>query len=114
MKDFVETNRIIAKFIGANMTFPYGEDKSAHFEIRDKRFGNNEIHHVDASLKFHKYWDWIMPVVKKIEEDFNATVIIYERFCEINGRRYTDPIEADRQKNVYYAVVNFLREHYVQ
>ena len=53
----METNKIIAEFM---------QKSSETFEIYDY----NGSHYKLNKLQFHTSWDWLMPVVKKIDDLF--------------------------------------------
>tara|TARA_R110000744_G_scaffold136515_4_gene246444 strand:+ start:1618 stop:1881 length:264 start_codon:yes stop_codon:yes gene_type:complete len=57
----MKNNKIIAEFMG--MTFDDMNDKSVMIHITSE---GNEVIHID-SMKYHISWDWLMPVVDKIE-----------------------------------------------
>ena len=73
--EILEGNKLIAKFMG----------------LREIGFGENR-HFIDAgnriiamyyNLKYHTSWDWLMPVVEKIENDDLYRVIIFRGSCDI-------------------------------
>lgn len=75
-----ENNKLIAEFMGMR------------FESDDFEFygdGTN-IFTVDQ-LSFHNSWDWLMPVVEKIES-LGANVLIGRMLCDI---KYTNPLNED-------------------
>lgn len=51
------------------------------------------------SMHYHDQWDWIMPVVEKIDQ-LGASVIIGRMFCEI---KYIDPLNQSRAFGVRIA-----------
>ena len=97
---------------------------------------NGRLHHVDANkliaefmgdstrlhglhLQYHTSWDWLMPVVEKIEEDDEVDVNILLNGTRIfKWRTDTDivnnvaQISFDKKiEHVYDAVVEFIKEH---
>ena len=98
-----KTNELIAEFMGVD-----------HVDI-DTWLETN------SNLKYHTSWDWLMPVVDKIEctstdnkdnsdNFFNVTIEVFE--CNING------VDADinicenghtKRKATYNAVVKFIK-----
>jgi hypothetical protein len=56
----MESNRLIAEFMGMNV---HHNDKS--MMVR-KTLQGNEVLYIDK-LEYHKSWDWLMPVIEKIE-----------------------------------------------
>lgn len=61
-------------------------------------------------LKCYYTWDWLMPVVEKIEKDLHVT--IKDKHCEIaNADRAFIGREGDKLKSTYKAVVEFIKWH---
>lgn len=61
-------------------------------------------------LKYHTSWDWLMPVVEKIE--YEANVTICRQSCHIENddiliERYGDT----KIESIYLAVVAFIKWH---
>lgn len=72
-----ENNRLIAEFMG----FGLDEKEGLHWIDTDEKFG-----HETSELKYDSSWDWLMPVVEKIEKteiegDF-PVVTISQGLCE--------------------------------
>jgi hypothetical protein len=73
---------------------------------------------IDRELKYHSSWDWLMPVVEKIESDASqeaghAEVTITENHCRINRMSYTKDLVNTFNKDskilaVWQAVVQFV------
>ena len=75
-KEILENNRLIAKFIGDQLQFPT--------TFNDTRC----ISEFDPEMMcFHLSWDWLMPVVKKMEELFDNGHTYFE---EALAGHYTD------------------------
>ena len=87
-KIMINKNKLIAEFMGLK------EHKGSYYFI------NKEEWIPDVELEYHKSWDWLMPVVQKIEQ-----------YCEgvpqemLNISLYSDINE------VHNAVVEFINEH---
>lgn len=59
-QEIVKGNKLIAEFIGLEKNdFGYWINKDYLF--------NSQLKLLDFELKFHSSWDWLMPVVEKIE-----------------------------------------------
>ena len=69
-----------------------------------------------SKLKFHSSWDWLMPVVEKID-NFGVNVIVGRMFCDI---KYIDPLNPSKEfeiriasgvkmNAVYGAVIEFIK-----
>jgi len=79
-----------------------------------------EGRYYDTNMEFHKSWDWLMPVVEKIEEhgyDFIATKRRATRTYDANFmdevNNYVVYVEdcKDRQEATYKAVVEFINQY---
>ena len=70
-----EQNQLIAEFMGAKMKSFVEGYAGTFYYLNGKRWVQPD------SLKYHTSWDWLMPVVEKIEDckvldDFGFSVII--------------------------------------
>ena len=101
-----ENNKLIAEFIQkGSKGFGLYDFDGCHYES-------------DADgLNFHASWDWLMPVVEKIE-DLGYDVIIRQGTCEIigeevNGMEYDnfECFDAGKHITTYSAVVKFIKWH---
>ena len=109
MKD----NKLIAEFMGYEII--YRPNSNGFIEISD-----TELCDVD-DLEYHKSWDWLMPVVEKIEctktddEDnsdsfFNVMIEVFE--CNINGRDICICENGNTKlEATYRAVVKFINQY---
>tara|TARA_R110000851_G_scaffold44178_4_gene108786 strand:+ start:8066 stop:8449 length:384 start_codon:yes stop_codon:yes gene_type:complete len=83
----MESNKLIAEFMGIES---YKSKKYTMFVYEE----NN--HRTDVDLHYHTSWDWLMPVVEKIES-CNASVTIngvYSEFTKKVGHQVTIRIES--------------------
>jgi hypothetical protein len=82
MENLTENNKLIAEFMGLAYSTKYqyeGWYKNANF--------NNRICDYDG-LKYHSSWDWLMPVVEKIESlSFVISFEIGRKYVEIKPVR---------------------------
>ena len=74
MKD----NKLIAEFMGMEL----GHDKTMYYDDAENLHPPTPVN----ELKFHTSWDWLMPVVEKIEEIFidDSNLIIKEHRYEFD------------------------------
>jgi hypothetical protein len=66
----MENNKLIAEFMGAIIIETYyNEDKSINHFLMDmgKNRTQNSRYISDITMLYHKSWDWLIPVVEKIE-----------------------------------------------
>lgn len=106
-----EGNEIIRKFLEWEKVV--NEDKKG-CDIVYWKIGNNWPH-ASGKLKFHTSWDWLMPVVEKIESLGNYGVEIRHFSCSIYELSF-DPSDLNIESNfdskieaVYNAVVQFIQ-----
>lgn len=116
MKTIEENSQMIADFIG--IEYAYDKKEGAYY---DKKTGDL----IGAAFKFNTSWDWLMPVVEKIEEipleevegsykvhRFNVKIESF--YCIITDvkdehRELIVADDGDKRSNVYYAVVEFIK-----
>ena len=86
-----ENNKLIAEFMGA-----YFDDKG--MTRLCGRFGLERVN--TLNLKYHTSWDWLMPVVQKIEQDCEGVpqeMLYISLYSDIN--------------EVYNAVIEFINNY---
>jgi len=83
MEEIIENNRIIALFMGAKpyyldndvLTYPMMENPAQSKNL-------TTTHHVN-DLRYHLSWEWIMPVIEKIEQLYKKSFPNNEDFKRI-------------------------------
>lgn len=124
-EEIIEGNRLIALFDGGVI------EKQAPYYLEG--FTHPDISHIlwegwyPESLEYHESWDWLMPVVDKIEElprdDYHGkfVVIISSNTCTIQGSKlnttpeyyrpayFADYVLATKIESVWYACVRFVK-----
>jgi len=101
----MKNNKLIAEFMG------WTEDMDSITHEGDKWWSSPDTH------KYHTSWDWLMPVVEKIDEvsDENTLFKIeYNRaFVEDieNYYIFIDVTASSRLEATYKAVVEFIKKH---
>ena len=93
-----QNNKLIAEFMG--MTTSDNDESMMIF----KTLQGNDIMYIDE-LKYHKSWDWLMPVVNDIINSRDEQNLRLE-FTDLNYALCTTNIEL-----VYKAVVEFITEY---
>src|SRR3546814_397537 len=83
-------NELIAEFMGGVKKMvpeAFGQDG---FIVYDFKQRNNPNPHADIGtekrieqLDYHKRWDWLMPVIERIESTSGASVEIRQGYCGI-------------------------------
>lgn len=98
-----ENNEIIAEFMGGKWQCIWIFD------------GNNGLPQNTTNLMFDRSWDWLMPVVEKINNTKvngeRIDVIIYRRTCHINDPEQIiiETTGEDMLSCTYKAVVEFIK-----
>ena len=87
-----ENNKMIAEFMGSNL------DGLEPFQYEDE-------------LQYHKDWNWLMPVVEKIE-DMGCEIVTTNGKCTISGANdyYGESIGKSRRGATYDAIVEFINQ----
>ena len=98
MKD----NKLIAEFMGVKPLVLGGSTEYEMYGVLDCiEDGVNEKHYfIDDEMRFHESWDWLIPVVNKIEIE-NEGVPLQLLYCSL----YSEIGE------VYQAVVEFIKTY---
>lgn len=110
-----EGNKLIAEFMGYKLRLPNGM-KNKYWE---KKLGEEtDVLCSENKLLYHSSWDWLMPVVSKIEEQ-GQSVSIFRGCCDIRfdkvreGLEEPEPIESGggQQKivSVWQSVVKYIQ-----
>lgn len=114
-QEILEGNKLIAEFMGiynSQLLLNINENIGSQYI---PYLGDDYI----SNLKFHSSWDWLMPVVEKIENDlqdsFNVD-IINKNQCEIvrNGNEFIcgygfETINHSKIEAVYNSIVEFIK-----
>lgn len=108
----IESNKLIAEFMGVNIITidDIRKNKNPYISSADG--------HLEDDLKYHSSWDWLMPVIEKIEtlgykfeknyqpidKDWQSLIvkgndILYQEFSE------------NSLDSSYYVVVKFIKEY---
>jgi len=107
-----ENNKLIAEFMGMKL----GDDKTMYYDDAENLHPPTPV----DELKFHTSWDWLMPVVEKIEctttdnndnsdSFFNVMIEVFE--CNINGGDICICKSGNtKHKAIYKAVVEFINQ----
>ena len=82
-KTTMENNKLIAEFMGYDIsTIASSGVEVVEFESKDTKVEN---------LKYHTSWDWLMPVVERINNTHSDTYGNYYSFQIGNGFVWVDP-----------------------
>jgi hypothetical protein len=109
-------NKLIAEFMGLKVVDVYNLTKDERLKawIHDSFSGAQwVIFGEEDFLKYHTSWDWLMPVVEKIE--IGARVDIYSKACKISQPQWTVDIANINEHKimaVWLSVVQFIQWHH--
>jgi hypothetical protein len=95
----MESNRLIAEFMGWNIQNPTTIPTNLH--LSNLELDNGEV----MELKFNTSWDWLMPVVKRIVSDVEFDVGYENEYRE----HLMDVVPFANIEDVYEAVVEFIK-----
>ena len=126
-----ENNKLIAEFWGMEL----GDDKTMYYDDAENLHPPTPIN----ELKFHSSWDWLMPVVDKIEREHKANfrikctwneftdhsihqVIVNieqgemskDKSCIYDSKKiydYVGDAVKDKREATYKAVVEFIKQY---
>lgn len=110
-EEVVNGNKIIAKFMGGEFreNLPYTYIKSGWFNTP----ANNSQHIAqDYDFKYHKSWEWLMPVVEKIEKEnygFKICRKVVEIYLDDSKETIIHVKEESKIKSLFKAVVEFIK-----
>ena len=67
----MNNNKLIAEFMGVKPLVLGGSIEYEMYGVLDciEDFPNEKHFFLDDEMRFHKSWDWLMPVVEKIENE---------------------------------------------
>lgn len=113
--EIIQGNKLIALFMGLKEN---GFGRNLHFVD-----GNGRIIAMSYLLKYNESWNWLIPVVEKIESivdigDTKFTVSIFGNTCEIYGKYcdhqhpaysyYRESSNGNKIKSVFSQIVEFI------
>ena len=109
-------NKLIAEFMGAKPLVLGGSTEYEMYGVLDCiEDGENEKHYfIDDEMRFHESWDWLMPVVHKIESDerYDVDILQYGTRILDNQKEIVNNIaniSFDKKiDHTYQAVVEFI------
>jgi len=115
--EIIEGNKLIAEFMGGK--FRKSKDKNTlnkYFDLKDKGY-----FYYENEIRYHTSWDWIMPVVDKIEQkgcivEISYSLVCMCRICVI-GQKHENTFNIINDNNgglepiiaIYKSVVEFIK-----
>lgn len=115
--EIIEGNKLIAEFMGGK--FRKSKDKNTlnkYFDLKDKGY-----FYYENEIRYHTSWDWIMPVLEKIEQigciiEISYSLVCMCRICVI-GKKHEKAFNIINDNNgglepiiaIYKSVVEFIK-----
>ena len=116
-EEIIEGNKLIAEFMGGK--FRKSKDKNTldkYFDLKDKGY-----FYYENEICYHASWDWIMPVLEKIEQigcivEISYSLVCMCRICVI-GQKHENTFNIINDNNgglepiiaIYKSVVEFIK-----
>ena len=116
-EEIIEGNKLIAEFMGGK--FRKSKDKNTlnkYFDLKDKGY-----FYYENEIRYHTSWDWIMPVLEKIEQlgciiEISYSLVCMCRICVI-GIKHEKAFNIINDNNgglepiiaIYKSVVEFIK-----
>jgi len=111
-QEILEGNKLIAKFMGAEI-----DENFARFLNYSNDSVSGRGYHI-FELLYHSSWDWLMPVVEKIEslKEVESAFIIELNYCSIwvKDNLVFNTEEKTKIKSVYKTIIEFIKWHNIQ
>lgn len=119
----IEYNKMIAEFMGLKKTRIARGIPDMHYRHKFCTHGFYSTQH-ENSLLFHSSWDWLMPVVEKIETELDEEyrIVILENECSIFRKTIDKKLQiifeciVEKQETskiyaVWLAIIEFIKLH---
>lgn len=111
MENVIEGNKLIAEFMGGKFKHTYAPE---YVTFNPVTFGNMQGGYgcMVEELKFHYSWDWLMPVVEKIETGnygFKMCRKVVEVYFDNSKEVILKTKEKCRMDSLWLAVVRFIQ-----
>lgn len=107
-----ENNKLIAEFMGAYVGNPVdGKEVMCGVPAYYSKKGYTNTH-LTNDLKYHTSWDWLMSVVEKIEQlyDADTIILIQEDTCHFYGGKFELFVdEYNKFDSVYKGCLEFIK-----
>jgi len=97
----MENNKLIAKFMGEKevCTGMYRLEQHKYLKRIPYEYGCEEVCDFELSeMKYHSSWDWLMPVIEKINRDTDCYVFAEDYGTNINYA-YQEAVKSIKKYN---------------
>ena len=104
-KQLIEGNKLIAEFMG------FGDAGTNNMLYAIIIYGKVVGYYHPETMLFHKSWNWLMPVVEKIEQTKSASITIHAKnLVHISFNCGTDVFYSGSLiQNIWEAVIKFIK-----
>ena len=110
----MNNNKLIADF----MDVQYKSDEDYFKELKEMREDGifYEQGYMESQLNYHESWDWLMPVVEKIESDdrYDVDILQYGTRIRDNQKEIISNVAdisfENKIEHTYDAVVEFIKQ----
>jgi hypothetical protein len=111
----------IAEFDGLELIIPKNQKYSSYYRRYDNgavvaEYHRNPSGSFDGRLKYNTSWNWLMPVVEKIEAICGASITIQQKWCCVKHHitaTQTTIVSDLKITATYKAVVAFIKWRYL-
>lgn len=104
----LENNKLIAEFMGYKF-YEHFPLKRNGWQRREQKDTAIYLAYSDDELKYHESWDWLMPVVEKLE-DMGCEITQTNGECTISGDEYYEETYGNNRRHATFdAVVEFIK-----
>jgi len=110
-EEILDNNKLIRDFMGVNYSKGVLGDSRIYFKIK-VAYMDDEIISAEEDFRYHISWDWLMPVVDKIENDCSHEVVVFGDHCHINQGDTHDmgySSKGSKKESTYQAVIEFIK-----
>lgn len=102
--NITESNKLIAEFMGMKK---HHNDNSMMVKITSQ---GNEVVLIDT-LQYHSSWDWLMPVVEKIQKLYQECMYHNNQIYKDYYYKVLDKGISTTREIIYKSVVEFIKEY---
>jgi len=109
--DMHDETELIIEFMGLPQINNLGsfDLKSILGQYDERKLDKDFIYHIET-MSFSTSWDWLMPVLERIENNYSITFNIENDNCHLEGDIQISIYEHSKIESVYKAVIFAIEE----
>ncbi len=117
LEEIIEANKLITEFMGATITQGDNSTCKISFSRENAPPQLSQYWCYSSSMQYHSSWDWLMPVVEKIESlkspnRFNFEIVSGSHcFIYKDGYEFIEGDSDTKIQAVYEAIIEFIKWH---